>query len=285
MPLRARLATSYYPTSLSKYYCVWPHFQILEPVWHPSSSTLSVKRNLSLLQSVTHWNPKHQHVSYLGTDYINLSLISTSKKTKVYFNQRGDKLCNEIARGQFSKITETACLSGWKFEADKSRYGVYVTRHWNWMNSYWMFWIGCLRGARSELAWWAVSAILKNDIAWFNLISLLFDTRKSCVFQIFLLRSIKAYMCQKMIHFNAVDFSERRPEEVISFFWRSVYLCISSGCIMCVCFLLFINILLQVYPLKVYSCSNDIGRHLYMHPHVSKEFSKCTLLFCPFFPN
>ena len=25
-----------------------------------------------------------------------------------------------------------------------------------------------------------------------------------------------------MINFDAVDFSERRPEEVISFFWRSV---------------------------------------------------------------
>ena len=28
-----------------------------------------------------------------------------------------------------SKITETACLSGWEFEADNSPYGVYVTRH------------------------------------------------------------------------------------------------------------------------------------------------------------
>ena len=56
-----------------------------------------------------------------------------SKKTKFYFKQRGDKF-DEIARGQFSKITETACLSGWEFEADKSQYGVYVTRHWNWMN-------------------------------------------------------------------------------------------------------------------------------------------------------
>ena len=26
-----------------------------------------------------------------------------------------------------------------------------------------------------------------------------------------------------MINFDSVDFSERRPEEVISFFWRSVY--------------------------------------------------------------
>ena len=47
------------------------------------------------------------------------------------------------------KITETACLSGWEFEADNSPYGVYATRHWNWMNSYWMFWIGHVRGARS----------------------------------------------------------------------------------------------------------------------------------------
>ena len=40
------------------------------------------------------------------------------KKTKVYFNQRGDKWV-EIARSQFSKITETACLSGWEFEASE----------------------------------------------------------------------------------------------------------------------------------------------------------------------
>ena len=70
------------------------------------------------------------------------------KKTKVYISQRGDK-CDEITRCQFQKIKETARLSGWEFEADKSRYGVYVTCYWNWMNSYWMFWIGCLRGARS----------------------------------------------------------------------------------------------------------------------------------------
>ena len=52
----------------------------------------------------------------------------------------------------------------------------------------------------------------------FNRIFLLFDGRKSCVFQIFLLRSIKAYLCRNIIDFDSVDFSERRPEEVISFF-------------------------------------------------------------------
>ena len=30
-------------------------------------------------------------------------------------------------------------------------------------------------------------------------------------------------MCPNIITFDAVDFSERHPEEVISFFWRSVY--------------------------------------------------------------
>ena len=91
------------------------------------------------------------------------------------------------------------------------------------MNSYWMFWIGCLRGARSELARWAVSAIYENWPFVIYSRSLLYDTRKSCVFQIFLLRNIKAYLCPNIIYFDAVDFSERRPEEVISFFWRSVY--------------------------------------------------------------
>ena len=103
-----------------------------------------------------------------------------------------------------------------------------VTRHWNWMNSYWMFWIGCLRRARSELARWAVSAISKNDLSWFNRVLSFLTQEKSCVFQIFLLRSIKTYLCPNIINFDAVDFSERRPQEVISFFWRSVYLNIIS---------------------------------------------------------
>ena len=34
-----------------------------------------------------------------------------------------------------------------------------------------------------------------------------------------------------MINFDAVDFSERRSEEVISFFWRSVYICVLCGMI------------------------------------------------------
>ena len=58
----------------------------------------------------------------------------------------------------------------------------------------------------------------KSYLSRFNRILFLFDVRKSCVFQIFLLRSIKAYLCPNIIEFDSVDSSERRPEEVISFF-------------------------------------------------------------------
>ena len=85
-------------------------------------------------------------------------------------------------------------------------------------SSFWILWTGHLREARSELARWAVSAIFEK---WHFVIKpyfLLFEARISCVFLIFLLRSIKAYLCPNMINFDAVDFSERRPEEVISIF-------------------------------------------------------------------
>ena len=39
----------------------------------------------------------------------------------------------------------------------------------------------------------------------------------------FLLRSIKAHLYPSMINFDGVDFSGCRSEEVISFFWRSMY--------------------------------------------------------------
>ena len=86
------------------------------------------------------------------------------------------------------------------------------------MNSYWMFWIGHVRGARSELARRTVYLrFSKNYLSWLNHIFLLFAARKSCVFQI--------YLCANIIKFDSVDFSGHHPEEVISFFWRSVYMC------------------------------------------------------------
>ena len=39
-----------------------------------------------------------------------------------------------------------------------------------------------------------------------------------------LIRITMANLCPNMIHFNTFDFSEGRSEEVISFFWCSVYI-------------------------------------------------------------
>ena len=44
-------------------------------------------------------------------------LAHLKNKTKVCCTQQGE-ICGEIARGQFSKITETAGLPGWEFSAD-----------------------------------------------------------------------------------------------------------------------------------------------------------------------
>ena len=55
-------------------------------------------------------------------------ILKSHKKKKFTFNQRGDK-CDEMLQVvNLSKITETACLSGWEFEADNSPSGVCVTR-------------------------------------------------------------------------------------------------------------------------------------------------------------
>ena len=102
---------------------------------------------------------------------------------------------------------------------DNSQYGGYISRLWNWMNSYWMFWIDGLSrrfSASSFCDFWKVTCF---SPFWqkqpFNFSDV--RHRENLIYI-----SI-AYLCLNMINFDAVDFSERRSEEVISFFWRSVY--------------------------------------------------------------
>ena len=54
-------------------------------------------------------------------------------------------------------------------------------------------------------------------------ISSLIDWSKLVFFFMCLLRINLPNLCPNMIHVDALDFSEWHPEEVISFFWRSVY--------------------------------------------------------------
>ena len=121
-----------------------------------------IRLNLILLVYFPVYTFKLLSVSVFDIFVCYVNAIDFSLRATMLHVLYNKKKCDDIARGQFSTITETACLSGWEFEADKSCYGVYVTRHWNLMNSYWMFWIGCLREARSELARWAVSAIFEK---------------------------------------------------------------------------------------------------------------------------
>ena len=81
-----------------------------------------------------------------GLQAILLLIIKVHLKITGCLCQKGEK-CNEIARGNFSKNTEIARLAGSMYAAEKSQSSyMYMFRihHWNWMNNYWIFWIGCL---------------------------------------------------------------------------------------------------------------------------------------------
>ena len=64
---------------------------------------------------------------------------------------------------------------------------------------------------------------LKIDLLRFHRIYLLFDWSKLCFLDV-LIRINLPNLCPNMNHFDAVDFSECHSEEVISFFWCSVYM-------------------------------------------------------------
>ena len=141
---------------------VW--FRIIEDSCNMLSCWMYVIVLCLFTRSILHWASIWIIFGHrLGKFILNKHIA----KIKVYFSHRGDK-CDEITRCQFLKITETACLSGWELEADESRYGVYVTRHWNLMNSYWMFWIGCLRGARSVSSFCDFRKITFRDLTAFS---------------------------------------------------------------------------------------------------------------------
>ena len=127
---------------------------------------------------------------------------------------------------KISKITEIACF--W------ARSSKCVSRHLNWKYSFWMFWIGCMPpwSNRQSSLGEQFLRFLKIYLSWYNRIIYFspFWNKKILCFQVFLLRSIKAYLCQlkKLIHFDIVGFVEHCPKEVTSFFSRSVYMDVQS---------------------------------------------------------
>ena len=59
---------------------------------------------------------------------------------------------------------------------------------------------------------------LKSDLLRFRHVFLLFGKSNLLIFQMCFIRRTIAYLCLNMINFDAVDLSEHRSEEVISFF-------------------------------------------------------------------
>ena len=103
-----------------------------------------------------------------------------------------------------------------------------------------MFWIGGLSWRFSvSSGWW----FLKTDLLKFHHISLLFDKSNPLIFQMCFIRRHIVYLCPNMTNFAVVDFSERRSGEVISFFWRSVYIYLY----LLLCFIGFVSCLFVIY--------------------------------------
>ena len=58
----------------------------------------------------------------------------------------------------------------------------------------------------------------ENYLLRFHCIFLLFHKHNPLIFQMCVIRCTIAYQSPNMINFDALDFSERRSEEVVSFF-------------------------------------------------------------------
>ena len=141
-------------------------------------------------------------------------------KLEDYFCRKGEK-CDEIAKGHFKKITENAHWEPPR-KAAYSEHSIAIhsiskAGHCNRRTGYCPLRAPCPGG--EQFLW-----VLKNDLLRFHLILFFFDLRKRKKFQMCLVRSIIANLCPIMTYFNALDFNVRRSEEVISFFWRSVYI-------------------------------------------------------------
>ena len=119
----------------------------------------------------------------------------TSEKSKDCFCQKGGK-CGEIAKGHFSKITETA---HWEPPRKAAYSELSIAIHSISKADYVT---AVLAIVRAELRAQEASSFcdfLKNDLLRFHLILLLFDSN---------VRRTIANMCPIMIHFNVLDFDE-----------------------------------------------------------------------------
>ena len=113
-----------------------------------TGTTLSVKKTHHFFRATL------TKIRHIKTNHI-CTQISFNIPYQAHLNFESKwRKCSEITRGHFSKITETTRLLGPEFATDKSRCSGYITRHWNWMNNYWMFWIGSLSWRFPASSFW-----------------------------------------------------------------------------------------------------------------------------------
>ena len=163
--------------------------------------------------------------------------------------EKGEKR-NEIAKGHFSKIIETA---RWQPPRAKGRlFRTFNSDSFNFKGGlcnrrtgYCPYRAPCPGG--EQFPWF-----LKNYLLRFHLI-LLFFWLKQTFFFMCLVRSIIANLCSIVIHFCASDFNVCCSEEVISFFWRSVYIYTVFCMLECICVYLLIDFSVSMIELFNYS--------------------------------
>ena len=114
----------------------------------------------------------------------------------------------------FQKSQELLVSRPLSLPRTKNQCGGYITCHWNWMNSYWAFWIGGLSMEvfSEQFLQFFEKITFCNFTAFFS-----FLTKASIwIFRCASKRSTLAYLCRN-IKFNLVDFSERHSVYVIKF--------------------------------------------------------------------
>ena len=99
------------------------------------------------------------------------------QKTNVYFNQRG--YLNEMKSQEVNFQKSEKLLASRAGRSNQTKAStVFMYHQWNWMNSYWMFWIGCLHGARSVSSFCHFRKMTFRDLTSF----FSFSTRENLVF-------------------------------------------------------------------------------------------------------
>ena len=173
--------------------CLWRHTQTnqmhtkLQCQSNPSFlfCTLPPPPHLELLHASIALHNYTERQKKLITSSEWHSLKSTASKWFIFGHRLGKFILNKhiLKKQKFTSIKEEInAMKSQEVNFQKSQKllasragsskqtiarAAFATRHWNWMNSYWMFWIGRLRGARSVSSFCDFRKITFRDLTAF----------------------------------------------------------------------------------------------------------------------